>query len=64
MSFVDQPAAREGRISNINDLYLRDEEALVRELAEAADPGLASRQKIQNTAAQLVRAVRKNTAGD
>ena len=64
MNFVDQPAAREGRISNINDLYLRDEEALVRELAEAADPGVASRQKIQNTAAQLVRAVRKNTAGD
>ncbi len=64
MSFVDQPAAREGRISSINDLYLCDEQALVRELADAADPGEAGRQKILNTAAQLVRAVRKNTGKD
>ena len=45
MSFVDQPAAREGRISDINELYLRDEEALVRELSDAADPGESGRQK-------------------
>ena len=64
MSFVDQPAAREGSISYINDLYLADEEKLVRELVEAANPGGSSREKIQNTAAQLVRAVRKNTAKD
>ena len=64
MSFVDQPAAREGRISNINELYLRDEEALIRELTDAADPGESGRQKIQTTAAQLVNAVRQNSSKD
>ncbi len=64
MSFVDQPAARVGRISYINDLFLADEANLVRELADAADPGAAGRQKIQTTAAQLVAAVRKNTKAD
>ena len=64
MSFVDQPAAREGRIPYINDLYLADEETLVRELASAADPGNAGAKKIQKTAAQLVRAVRKNSKAD
>ena len=64
MSYVDQPAAREGTIPYINDLYLADEEKLVRELVEAADSGAAVRNKIQKTAEQLVRAVRKNTAKD
>jgi len=64
MSFVDQPAARSGRTPHLNDLYLCDEQTLVRELCEAADPGEAGRQKIQNTAAQLVHAVRRNTASD
>ncbi len=64
MSFVDQPAAREGRIPHIDDLYLTDEETLVRELASAADPGSAGARKIQETAAQLVRAVRKNSQAD
>ncbi|MGI9238476.1 MAG: bifunctional proline dehydrogenase/L-glutamate gamma-semialdehyde dehydrogenase PutA [Woeseiaceae bacterium] len=64
MKFVDQPAAQEGSIPYINDLYLADEEKLVRELVEAADPGDSVREKIQGTAAQLVRAVRKNTATD
>jgi len=64
MSFVDQPAAREGRISYINDLFLADETSLVRELADAADPGESGRQKIQETAAQLVAAVRKNSRTD
>ncbi|MBT8101706.1 MAG: bifunctional proline dehydrogenase/L-glutamate gamma-semialdehyde dehydrogenase PutA [Gammaproteobacteria bacterium] len=62
MSFVDQPAARAGNIAYINDLYLADEQTLVRELVEAADPGNAARAKIRDTAAQLVGAVRKNTA--
>ncbi len=61
MSFVDQPAAREGRISFINDLFLADEATLVQELAVAADPGEAGREKIQATATQLVAAVRKNS---
>ena len=64
MSYVDQPAARKGAIPYINDLYLADEEKLVKELVEAADPGDAVREKIQKTAEQLVRAVRKNTAKD
>jgi RHH-type proline utilization regulon transcriptional repressor/proline dehydrogenase/delta 1-pyrroline-5-carboxylate dehydrogenase len=64
MRFVDQPAARKGSISYINDLYLAEEEKLVRELVAAADPGDSAREEIQDTAAQLVRAVRKNTAKD
>ncbi len=64
MSFVDQPAAREGRISYINDLFLADEADLVRELADAADPGEASRAKIQAIAEQLVNAVRENSKAD
>ncbi len=64
MSFVDQPAARDSRIPYINDHYLADEQQLVRALAAAADPGDAVRGKIQETAAQLVRAVRKSTSKD
>ncbi len=64
MSFVDQPAARDSSIPYINDHYLADEAELVRELATAADIGSAGRAKIQETAAQLVRAVRKNTKKD
>ena len=64
MSFVDQPAAREGDVPYINDLYLADEEQLVRELSDAADPGKRTREKIRDTAAQLVRAVRRNTTMD
>ena len=64
MRFVDQPAAREGRIPTIHDLYLTDEQALVRELADAADPGDSGRQKIHATAAQLVQAVRRNSANE
>jgi RHH-type proline utilization regulon transcriptional repressor/proline dehydrogenase/delta 1-pyrroline-5-carboxylate dehydrogenase len=64
MSFADQPAGRRGRIPELNTLYLGDEQALVRELTQAADPGNAGREKIQNMAAQLVRAVRKNTRKD
>jgi RHH-type proline utilization regulon transcriptional repressor/proline dehydrogenase/delta 1-pyrroline-5-carboxylate dehydrogenase len=47
---------------NLNDLYLADEERLVRALADAADPGDKARERIQGTAAQLVRAVRRNKA--
>ncbi len=62
MRFTDQAAAKPGAIPAINDLYLTDEAALVRELAEAADSGEAMRSKIQETASELVRAVRKNKA--
>jgi RHH-type proline utilization regulon transcriptional repressor/proline dehydrogenase/delta 1-pyrroline-5-carboxylate dehydrogenase len=62
MHFTNQPAARPLSIDGLNDLYLADEQALVRELVEAADPGDGARQKIRETAAQLVRAVRRKTA--
>ncbi len=64
MSFLDQPAARPSRIPYINENYLAEERALVRELAEEADPGASARRKIQATAEQLVRAVRKNQEND
>ena len=64
MSFVDQPAARPSSIPYINDHYLADEQELAQALAKEADPGPAAREKIENTAAQLVRAVRKNTKND
>jgi len=49
---------------NALDLELADEALLVRELADAADPGDVGRKKIQTTAAQLVSAVRKNAKTD
>lgn len=64
MSFIDQQAARESSIPYINDNYLADEQTIVRALAAEADPGEAARKKIMDTAAQLVRAVRKNTRND
>ncbi|MDH3432544.1 MAG: bifunctional proline dehydrogenase/L-glutamate gamma-semialdehyde dehydrogenase PutA, partial [Gammaproteobacteria bacterium] len=60
MRFTDQKAAHPDSIPSLNDLYLADEESLVRELAQAADPGDRARQRIHDTAAQLVRAVRQN----
>jgi RHH-type proline utilization regulon transcriptional repressor/proline dehydrogenase/delta 1-pyrroline-5-carboxylate dehydrogenase len=62
MEFTNQPAAQPGLIEGLNELYLADEKALVEELAAAADPGDSARAKIQETAAQLVRAVRRNKA--
>src|SRR5210317_1112031 len=64
MSFIDQPAAQPSSISYINDNYLADEQAIVRELAARADTGESARRKILDTAAQLVRAVRDNTRND
>ncbi len=64
MSFIDQPAAQPSSIPYINDNYLADEQTIVRELAARADTGDAARRKILDTAAQLVRAVRKNTEND
>ena len=64
MRFIDQVAAEPGSIPHLNDRYLAAEEALVRELTDAADPGDGAREKIQGTAARLVRAVRKSIAND
>ena len=54
--------ARPSTIPGLNDRYLADEQSLVRELIDIADPGAAARDKIRDTAAGLVRAVRKNKA--
>ncbi len=62
MRFTNQAAAQPDAIPGLNDLYLADEEALIRELVEAADPGDGAREKIRDTAAQLVRAVRRHKA--
>ncbi len=64
MHFDKQAAAEPSSIPRINDHYLADEEALVRELTEAADPGRSAREKIQGMAARIVRAVRKNSANE
>ena len=45
ISFLDQPAARPSRIPYVNEKYLADEQALVRALAEEADPGASARAK-------------------
>jgi RHH-type proline utilization regulon transcriptional repressor/proline dehydrogenase/delta 1-pyrroline-5-carboxylate dehydrogenase len=64
MSFIDQPAAQPSSIPYINDNYLADEQTIVRALAARADAGESARRKITETAAQLVRAVRKNTRNE
>jgi len=64
MDFTNQSAAQPELIPGLNELYLADEQELVRELAAAADPGDSAREKIQDTAAQLVRAVRRDKASD
>jgi len=60
MHFTGQSAARPSTIADINTHYLSDEQRLVRELMDVADPGELAREKIRETAAGLVRAVRKN----
>ena len=62
MRFTGQTAARPSTIPGLNDRYLADEQSLVRELIDIADPGAAARDAIRDTAAGLVRAVRKNKA--
>ena len=64
MQFTKQPAAQVGQIPYINDNYLADEEALIRRLSGIADPGDSARAKILETAANLVRAVRRNNSSD
>ena len=64
MGFVDQSAFMVAPLDNISRRYLADEHALVTELAEEADVGELAREKIQATAATLVRAVRKHAAND
>jgi len=64
MHFTDQAAARPSSIPGINDRYLTDEQTLVRELADIADPGEAASKSIHDMASRLVRAVRQNAEAD
>ena len=64
MGFVDQRAFTVAPLDNVSRRYLADEQTLVRELAEQADVGQSARDKIQGTAATLVRAVRKHAANE
>jgi RHH-type proline utilization regulon transcriptional repressor/proline dehydrogenase/delta 1-pyrroline-5-carboxylate dehydrogenase len=64
MHFTGQTAAGPSTVSGLNSRYLADEQQLVRELVEIADPGASARDKIHETAAGLVRAVRKNKAAE
>ncbi len=64
MGFVDQSAFTVAPLDNISRRYLADEHSLVTELAEEADVGRPAREKIQTTAATLVRAVRKHAANE
>ena len=64
MDFLDQPAARPGTFAGLSDLYLADEASLVRELADAADPGETGCEEIRDTATQLVRKVREGKSKD
>jgi len=58
MRFSNQYAAKPNSIPHLADLYLADEQSLAQQLAVAADPGDSSRERIQETAVTLVRAVR------
>ena len=64
MEFTDQSAYTLAPLNDISRRYLADEQSLVRELAEIADAGEPVREKIQGTAATLVRAVRKHAANE
>ena len=64
MPFTDQAAARPSSIPAINDRYLADEQSLVRELADIADPGEAASASILEMASRLVQSVRTNAAAD
>jgi RHH-type proline utilization regulon transcriptional repressor/proline dehydrogenase/delta 1-pyrroline-5-carboxylate dehydrogenase len=62
MRFTDHSFFKAGPLGHVSDKYLADEESLVNELIEIADSGESVRKKIQGTAANLVRAVRRQAA--
>jgi len=64
MKFVEQSSISLQPLGNINRHYLGDETALVESLVELADAGSSRCSAIQETAASLVRAVRKQSARD
>jgi RHH-type proline utilization regulon transcriptional repressor/proline dehydrogenase/delta 1-pyrroline-5-carboxylate dehydrogenase len=62
MRFTGQRAADPAPIEGLNKRYLADEEELVRELVDVADPGESARAQIREIASGLVNAVRQNRA--
>ena len=64
MTFDKQPFIGETAAKPVSDRYLADEESLVATLCDAADTGSNARAKIGDTAAGLVRSVRKNAVRD
>jgi RHH-type proline utilization regulon transcriptional repressor/proline dehydrogenase/delta 1-pyrroline-5-carboxylate dehydrogenase len=64
MRFTGQTTAKPSTIPGLNERYLADEQSLVWELIDIADPGAAARDKIRETAAGLVHAVRKNKTSE
>jgi RHH-type proline utilization regulon transcriptional repressor/proline dehydrogenase/delta 1-pyrroline-5-carboxylate dehydrogenase len=62
MLFTRQTLASPSPITDVNARYLTDEQALVNELRNIADPGESMRARIRDTAAELVAAVRRNKA--
>jgi len=64
MKFAEQSSISLQPLGNINQHYLHDEATLVESLVETADGGSSRWPVIQETAASLVRAVRKQSASD
>ena len=62
MLFTRQTLASPSPIADVNARYLADEQALVNELRNIADPGESMRARIRDTAVELVGAVRRNKA--
>jgi RHH-type proline utilization regulon transcriptional repressor/proline dehydrogenase/delta 1-pyrroline-5-carboxylate dehydrogenase len=62
MLFTRQTLAGPSPIADVNARYLGDEQALVNELRNIADPGEPARARIRDTATELVAAVRSNKA--
>ncbi len=62
MGFAEQSAYRLAQPDQVSRRFLADDQALVRELADMADAGESQRDKIRDTAATLVKAVRRHAA--
>jgi len=64
MRFTEQPAVSTDPLGNISRCYLADEKTLVEALARTADAGDAARLHVQQTATELVNAVRANAVNE
>ncbi|MEX1266013.1 MAG: bifunctional proline dehydrogenase/L-glutamate gamma-semialdehyde dehydrogenase PutA, partial [Woeseia sp.] len=64
MKFTEQPTVSTDPLGDISRHYLADETALVESLARKADAGDAARLHVQQTATELVNAVRDNAVNE